>query len=107
VRLAVFPEGEHLIVSVTNQVGAASEHVARLRHRIALVASIADPAEAFRAALQQISRRDPDTSGLGLARVRYEGDCRLELDLSREGEVTIRARCALSSFSVAARAGGS
>lgn len=90
--------GDDLTVSITNALAATRpEHLTALQQRVTLLNGFRDPADAFREALSQRTRSG-DVSGLGLARVIYEGDCRLECDMSQPGEVTVRATCPVSRF---------
>ncbi len=89
-RLLVDDQGDKLSVAITSSiVEAAPEHLDELRRRIELLNAFSDPAEAFRATIRERPRGT--VNGLGLARVLFEGDCRLDCDTSRPAEVTVRA----------------
>jgi hypothetical protein len=98
VRVSVHLDGDQrLVVSVTNAIDENGEHVRLLSERVAWVQEFADPLSAYQAALQQAyTDESDDASGLGLARILYEGGCALDCDLSAAGTVTVRAACQLS-----------
>jgi hypothetical protein len=97
-RLRMAHEDQALTIAISNALGPrVADRVVDLARRIHQLNAFRDPAEAFRVALEQ-RPRDSDVNGLGLARVIYEGDCRLDCDLSQPGEVTVRASRPLTTF---------
>ncbi len=106
------PASARLTVSVSHAISEAdaddSAHVATLRARLAWLRSFASPSLAYEAALARVGTRSaPDEgtdsareraeaeSGLGLARIAYEGGCELECDTSSPGVLTMHASCAV------------
>ncbi len=97
-RLRIAGEADALTVAITNALGPnLADHVVNLRKRIYQLGAFRDPSEAFRSALEQ-RPRDGDVNGLGLARMIYEGECRLDCDLSQPGQVTVRASRLLATI---------
>ena len=95
VRIRVRADDSALVISVTNAVDEASTHARILVERVAWVRAFATPLAAYEAALHDAYTDESDQSGLGLARIRYEGGCALDCDVSTAGEVTVRAEYAL------------
>ncbi len=110
VQLILHETQEALVVRVTNAVAAGSEHPRARADEVAWVNGQPSPQAAYEAALQRAfhqgaplrsapHRAEPGgataataRSGLGLARIRYEGGCALACDTSRPGVVTVEAR---------------
>lgn len=99
VALAIEHRDEGVEIKVTNAVDESAGHLAALSERVAWVGSFATPAEAYTAALSRLyAEKLPGVSGLGLARIAYEGRCALACDASVPGRVTVTARCQRSAF---------
>ena len=99
VALAIEHRGDGVDIAVTNAVDGGAVHLADLRARIAWVRSFATPSEAYAAALARVYAQAGDgRSGLGIARIAYEGRCGLECDESVPGRVTVTARCPRAAF---------
>jgi hypothetical protein len=96
VQITVRVQDDRLIISVTNAIDEATPHVQQLSQRVAWVKEFDDPLRAYQAALEQAFTDESDASGLGLARILYEGGCALDCDTSTAGRVTVRAACPLS-----------
>jgi hypothetical protein len=93
VQIALREREGSLVVSVTNAVDESSAHVHQLAQRVAWVKTFEDPMRAYEVALARAFQDEPDVSGLGLARISYEGGCALDCDTSTAGQVTVRAAC--------------
>jgi hypothetical protein len=94
VRLSVRQEGDRLVVAVTNDVHPDTAHARQLAERVAWVNEFGDPQRAYEAALARAYTDESDASGLGLARILYEGGCALDC-ITTDGRVTVSAACAL------------
>jgi hypothetical protein len=94
VKLAIQQQLGAVTIVVTNTVDPDAGHVHALRAAVQWLANFEDPAEAYMAAMARVyDSPDPTSceSGLGLARIAYEADCKLECE--SEGQtVTVRAR---------------
>jgi hypothetical protein len=78
-RLRVVGEPSCTLVSVENPIRAGSESIEELLETLRWIASFDDVEAAYRARLLEIANnRNVSTSKLGLVRVAYEGNCRLE-----------------------------
>lgn len=98
VALSIEHAGGGVAIAVTNAVDEGAGHAAQLRERVAWVGSFATAAEAYAAALARVYAAEGRSgSGLGIARIAYEGACGLECDASVPGRVTVTARCARPS----------
>lgn len=95
VHISVRSQDGRLLVSVTNAVDAGSPHALKLAERVAWVNDFGDPLAAYEAAMARAFTDESEQSGLGLARITYEGGCALHLDTSRAGLVTVIAACQL------------
>lgn len=96
VRVSVRQDGDRLVISVTNAVAAGTAHARLLAERVAWVNEFGDPQRAYEAALARAYTDESDASGLGLARILYEGGCALDCDTSTAGRVTVSAFCTLN-----------
>ena len=97
VRVSLRSGSGRLQVSVTNAVDEGSEHAAKLAERVAWVNEFGDPLAAYEAAMARAFTDESEASGLGLARITYEGGCALHLDTSLSGMVTVIAACPIPS----------
>lgn len=105
VALAIEHRDDGVEIAVTNAVDESAGHLAKLSERIAWVGSFGTPAEAYTAALSRLyAENTPGVTGLGLARIAYEGRCVLDCDASVSGRVKVTARCQRSAFEAAALA---
>jgi hypothetical protein len=95
VRVSVRQENDQLVVAVTNAVDIGTPQAQLLAERVAWVNEFGDPQRAYEAALARAYTDESDASGLGLARILYEGGCMLDCDTSTAGRVTVSASCAL------------
>jgi signal transduction histidine kinase len=90
--LTVHRDQQGLHIAVTNTVDQATQHVPKLCEQIDWIHGFPSAAEAYRAAIERVYRRtDRSETGLGIARVAYEGGCVLSCDLSVPGHITVRA----------------
>jgi hypothetical protein len=84
-HLAISGEDQRVLVSVEHPVVADSPDVARLQQTIRWLQTFSRPEDAYRARLNEFAaERGPPESGisrLGLARIAYEGNCRLRAEL--------------------------
>jgi hypothetical protein len=96
VHITVRSHDEKLIISVTNAIDEGAPYVRQLSQRVAWVQEFDDPLRAYQAALEQAFTDESEASGLGLARILYEGGCALDCDTSTAGQVTVRAACPLA-----------
>ncbi len=96
VNLSLKSESRHFVVTVTNAVSDESRHARSLRERLEWLDSFDDAADAYTAAMQEVyasAGESPlEDSGLGLARVAYEGQCRVACELSVPHRVAVTAR---------------
>lgn len=92
-RLRVWGAGREAHVSVENPIAADSQHVARLHETLAWLKGFASPEEAYRARLLEIAASTDRSAegGLGLARVAYEGNCTLRVDVPASGVLCVTA----------------
>lgn len=100
ITLTVQESAGQLEVAVENPVGTDPVGTARLAQRIALIRQFASAREAYLTALLEVYEQGlasgaSGQSTLGLARIAAEGECLLELEQSRPGWVTVRARRAV------------
>jgi hypothetical protein len=93
VRLVVGCEAGRLVISVENAVDEGQGHARVLAELIAQVGAL-EPLAAYQAALERAFAAASEHSGLGLARIRYEGGCGLRCDTSAPGRVTVTATSA-------------
>jgi hypothetical protein len=95
VTVTLGADAEHLVVTVGNFVEKSSQHPRTLERRVMWIRRFANPHDAYVAALRDVYQgRGPDCdSGLGIARISYEGRCQLVCDISRPGFVQVTARC--------------
>lgn len=92
-RLSVLVSGERGVVCVESC--ATTDTAARVMELLAWLRGFPSSAEAYRAKLIEVASTTGDGSGLGLARIAYEGGC--TLSASRDGNtLTIRAERALA-----------
>jgi hypothetical protein len=87
-ELSLERSGERIMISVANT--TSDEHANGLRDHLADLAALS-PEDAYARAMEQAITRPATQSGLGLARIRYEGQCDLELLLT-PGRVCVTAR---------------
>ncbi len=87
-ELRIERKDDSFVVCVVNT--TSSERAEKLRHVLAELTSLA-PGAAYERALRVAGSLPADQSGLGLARVRYEGAVELTLETS-PGRVAITAR---------------
>jgi hypothetical protein len=83
-RLRIRGSSEDAVITVANPVATDDANVDEVLRTIRWLETTASPADAYRAKLMEIaSAADMDLarSGLGLARIAYEGNCRLHANL--------------------------
>jgi anti-sigma regulatory factor (Ser/Thr protein kinase) len=88
-------DADELRVEVTNNGAYESDHLRTLQTQVQWLNSFADPSEAYRKVLARVyegADLSGSESGLGLARIRHEGECELACDCSLPGRVTVIAR---------------
>jgi len=94
VRLSIRTDGHDLVVTVGNNIDKKSRHPQTLQRWLTWLRQFDDAFAAYTAALRQVyERNDEEDSGLGFARIGYEGHCQLACDVSRSGFVSVSARC--------------
>jgi hypothetical protein len=96
VTITVREGGGQVVIEVTNAVDEQTPHLEVLAQRVAWVNEFGDPRQAYQAALERAWTDESEHSGLGLARITYEGGCLLDCDTSTAGIVTVRAACTLA-----------
>ena len=95
VELSIVSEPEAVVVTVDNAVKEGSPHIAALHKRLAWLREVGDPFTAYTTALAEVFDRtgsEGADSGLGFARIGYEGRCAIVCDTSRPGFVSVTAR---------------
>jgi two-component sensor histidine kinase len=82
-RLRVIGREGNIEVSVQNPLREDDPNAATLMESIAWINSFAKPEQAYRARMLQIAQDDSDAtpSRLGLARIAFEGNCKLDAKL--------------------------
>jgi hypothetical protein len=97
IRIHEDVDAEVMVIEVSNTIDVESSHLKTLEERVSWVKGFKDPQEAYLSALASAFQGNDDiTSGLGLARISYEGGCEIECDTTSEpGRVIVRARYAL------------
>lgn len=95
-RLTVRGNKTETIVSVENPISPGSQSAEALKSTIDWINKHESAEEAYRARLLEIASADdePGTSKLGLVRVAYEGNCKLEADVDGN-TLTVTARLSL------------
>ena len=84
-RLRVWGDGEVGHIEVENPVGPDDAGPRQVRELLEWMAGFATPQEAYQARLLQVASAPRGTAGgLGLARVAYEGGCRLRVEVLGE-----------------------
>jgi hypothetical protein len=96
VKITVRETAGRVVVTVTNEVDEGTPHPEALEQRVAWVKQFGDPRRAYQAAIERAYTDEADASGLGLARISYEGGCNLDCDTATAGRVTVRAECSVS-----------
>lgn len=94
VSLSVVVDPDEARVRVTNPADDAATGV--VARRIERIGSFDNPAEAYAVFLQESFERGDGQGSLGLPRIAYEGECRLALEKTPNGLVTVMARRSLS-----------
>lgn len=83
-------------VRVSSELGADASSCHRLEERLAWLGTFSDPYEAYTAAVQRVFSGETD-AGVGLARIAYEGRCKLTMS-SAGTRVTVQAELAADAF---------
>jgi anti-sigma regulatory factor (Ser/Thr protein kinase) len=95
ISISIMEAGGRLCISVTNCVDAGSPHVQTLARRLDWIRDRGDAEDAYSAAIAElyaIAAAEPGPlSGLGIARIAYEGGCHLALSHPRPGWITVTA----------------
>jgi hypothetical protein len=80
IRLSVQVDPEDVTVEVRSRVGVDDAHLRRFDRTVQWIRSYQDPFEAYVERLKQVALQPyaPGQSGLGLARIAYEGRCALD-----------------------------
>ena len=95
VELSITSEPDAVVVTVGNVIKEDSPHIVALQKRLAWLREFDDPFTAYTTALAEVfDRKGPEgaDSGLGFARIGYEGRCVIACDTSRPGFVSVTAR---------------
>ncbi|HMI94142.1 MAG TPA: DUF6272 family protein [Polyangiales bacterium] len=87
-ELSLERSGDRISISVANT--TSDDRAVGLRERLAELAAMS-PEQAYTHAMEQSVMKPVTQSGLGLARIRYEGQCDIELQMS-PGRVRVTAR---------------
>lgn len=100
IALTVQETAGQLEVALSNAVGPDPVSTVMLADRIAFIHRCASAREAYLTAMlavyeQGLASASSSQSTLGLARIAAEGECLLEMEQSRPGWVTVRARRAV------------
>jgi hypothetical protein len=80
-RVSFQHEGDHGAVSLYLANETTANHIERLRERINALASAPDPFAHYQRLMKLTARSASEESGLGLARIRAEGEMSLGLDV--------------------------
>lgn len=102
-RLRVTGREAEVEIAVRNRLRDGSD-AARLRAVIAEIDAARTPAEAYVERLRLAALNPGPSGGLGLARISYEGSCRLSAHFESDGWVEVRALAAQFDTSIAASA---
>ncbi|MEM6930466.1 MAG: hypothetical protein AAF602_26250 [Myxococcota bacterium] len=97
-HVAIEGDRREIRVAVTNHLDPATSNPETLGEHVAWIQSFDEPQEAYMACLTMAFQRSgtrPSGSGLGLARIRYEGGCTLAIDVQTPGRLTVLATQAL------------
>jgi hypothetical protein len=92
-RLRVQGREGNIEVSVQNPLKKDDQHGHNLMKSIEWLASFSKPEQAYRARMLQIAQEEEEDSGpsrLGLARIAFEGNCRINAKIEN-GTVTVNA----------------
>jgi hypothetical protein len=83
-HLAIKGEDDLVQVSVEHPVEPGSQQVERLRQTVLWLSTFTRPEDAYRARLTEFAEHAPETghSRLGLARIAYEGNCAISVDVT-------------------------
>lgn len=93
IALGVSCSDDAVSIAVTNEPSLESRGALPLAKQIEWLSTFEDPEQAFTAALARVFRDVEDkSSGLGLARIAYEGGCRLACHIDDAGKVMVMAR---------------
>lgn len=96
-RLRVWGDATTSAVAVTNPIAGGSDGPARVREILDFIAAQPSAADAYRTRLLALAGTG-STSGLGLVRIAYEGECELRAQLSGdELEITAQRRHSASA----------
>lgn len=79
-RVSFQREGEEAVVTLYLANETTANHIDRLRERVAAIANAPDPFAHYQRLMRQTARTT-DESGLGLARIRAEGEMSLGLEV--------------------------
>ncbi|HVK84088.1 MAG TPA: ATP-binding protein [Kofleriaceae bacterium] len=90
VKLAIRESASAIVVEVTNAI-VGNEEIQRLADQLAWLASHQDPAEAWAAALAQVTTERRERGGLGILRIANEGGSRIDYAVPSPGVLTVRA----------------
>lgn len=102
VQIVVVEEDGALHTIVSNDARAGATFVTDLVERIERLQSFPEPRDAYLFAVQEVyARQGP--GWLGLARILFEGQCRLRCEVTAAGRTTVRASRPLSMPEVVAR----
>jgi hypothetical protein len=86
-------DGSAIVLSVTSVVDPATESSARLKARVDWLSSFASGLAAYHATIERLDSDSSavDGAGLGLARILFEGECRLSCEVRHDGRVSMEA----------------
>lgn len=102
VRLIISLEPENITIEVIHPVDEkAYPNLTKLDRTIQWIRGYQDPFEAFIERLREISRKpfEDETSGLGLARIAYEGQAILDFFVNDQGLLNVSAMSPLEAAS--------
>jgi hypothetical protein len=86
-------EGSAIVLSVTSVDDPLTGSSARLKARVDWLATFESALDAYHATIERLDSDAAvvDGAGLGLARILFEGECRLSCDLHQDGRVSMEA----------------
>jgi hypothetical protein len=87
-------DGQAIVLSVTSVADPATSSSARLKARVEWLATFDTALAAYHATIERLDSDAAavDGAGLGLARILFEGECRLTCELREDGRVSMQAR---------------
>lgn len=92
IRLYLKHVSDYIEVEVSSYLGLEeSSHFERLQKTIDWLGEFEDPMDAYVARMQEVALAEDDVSGLGLARIAFEGESSLSCEWDPEQNLHVRA----------------